>query len=210
MVTSQTVLDWLWHIRGQPLVLAAQANAAEGQVRMAEAGVAVSQVALDDLVAGPTGEEIALAQAGVRLAEAQVQVLGAQLDRFTLTSPVDGVVLDQALRVGELAAPAATILSVADLSRLVLTVYVPVNRLGDVQLEQKVQVTVDSFPESRFEGQVSQISDHPEFTPRNVATKEERLNTVYAVEIALDNPGGRLKPGMPADALFVPASGELE
>ena len=111
---------------------------------MADAGIAVSQAVLDDLIAGPTGEEIALAQAGVRLAEAQVQVLEAQLNRFTLTSPVDGVVLDQTLRVGELAAPAATILSVADLSKLILTVYVPVNRLGEVQLEQEVQVTVES------------------------------------------------------------------
>lgn len=208
LVTAQTVLDWLWQLRKQPLGLAAQANAAEGQVRIAEAGVAVSQALLDDLVAGPTGEEVALAEAGVRLAEAQAQVLQVHLDRCTLTSPVDGVVLDQALRVGELAAPAATILSVADLSSLILTVYVPVNRMGEVQLGQEVQVTVDSFPGTQFRGQVTQISDHPEFTPRNVATKEERLNTVYAVEIVLDNLGGRLKPGMPADALFLSTSGE--
>ena len=39
-----------------------------------------------------------------------------------------------------------------------------------------------------------------EFTPRNVATKEERVNTYYAVEIRLPNPDRALKPGMPADA----------
>jgi len=53
-----------------------------------------------------------------------------------------------------------------------------------------------------FEGQVSHIGSEPEFTPRNVATAEERLNTFYAVEIQLANPDGLLKPGMPADATF--------
>ncbi len=208
MATAQTALDWLWYIRNEPIGLIAQANAAEGQVQIAEAGVAVAQASLDDLLAGPTKTEIAVAEANVRLTEAQAEVLAANLDKFTLISPVDGVVLNQTLRVGELAAPAATILNVADLSSLTLTVYVPVDRLGEVVLDQEVQVVVDSFPGQVFAGQVSGISDSPEFTPRNVATKEERLNTVYAVEIELDNASGLLKPGMPADATFLSVSGD--
>jgi HlyD family secretion protein len=208
MAAAQTALDWLWHIRNQPLGLIAQANAAEGQVQVAEAGVTVLQAKLDDLLAGPTENEIAVAEANVRLTEAQAEILEANRDKFTLISPVDGVVLNQTLRVGELAAPAATILNIADLSSLTLTVYVPVDRLGEVALDQKVQVVVDSFPGRVFAGQVSSISNSPEFVPRNVATKEERLNTVYAVEIKLDNMDGLLKPGMPADATFLPASGD--
>lgn len=207
MATAQTALDWLWYIRNQPLGLIAQANAAEGQVQIAEAGVVVAQAKLDDLLAGPTENEIAVAEANVRLTEAQAEALEANLGRFTLISPVNGVVLNQTLRVGELAAPAATILNVADLSSLTLTVYVPVDRLGEVALDQNVQVAVDSFPGQVFAGQVSSISNSPEFMPRNVATKEERLNTVYAVEIKLDNVDGLLKPGMPADATFLPVSG---
>jgi HlyD family secretion protein len=69
-------------------------------------------------------------------------------------------------------------------------------------LGQPAQVTVDSFPGKTFAGQVTRIGDEPEFTPRNVATKEERLNTFYAVEVRLSNPEGLLKPGMPADAAF--------
>jgi HlyD family secretion protein len=205
---AQTALDWLWQIRNRPLGLIAQANAAEGQVQIAEAGVVVAQTKLDDLLAGPTENEIAVAEANVRLAEAQAEVLEANRDQCTLTSPVNGVVLNQTLRVGELAAPAATILNVADLSSLTLTVYVPVDRLGEVALDQNVQVVVDSFSGRVFAGQVLSISNSPEFMPRNVATEEERLNTVYAVEIQLDNTDGMLKPGMPADATFLPASGD--
>lgn len=48
------------------------------------------------------------------------------------------------------------------------------------------------------------ISSQAEFTPRSVQTKEERVNMVFAVKIALDNVEGILKPGMPADAKLLP------
>jgi HlyD family secretion protein len=54
---------------------------------------------------------------------------------------------------------------------------------------------------------VTRIGSEPEFTPRNVATAEERINTYYQVEISLSNPGLLLKPGMPADALFIAQGG---
>ncbi len=199
---ARTMLNWLWIIRSEPLALIAQAHAAEGRYRAAEEGVAVARARLDDLLAGPMPEEIAVARANVRLAEAQAGVLRAQQQKFTLVSPVDGVVLDQTLRPGEVAAPATTILTVADLSEVTLIVYAPENRIGQVQLGQAVQVTVDSFPGHTFTGQVTRIGDKPEFTPRNVATKEERLNTFYVVEVRLPNAEGLLKPGMPADATF--------
>jgi HlyD family secretion protein len=202
--TAQTHLDWLWAIRSEPLALIAQAHVAEGQYALADAGVAVTQAQLDDLLAGPTAEEIAVAQAAVQLAQAEVAVLRAQQAKSVLSSPVDGVVLDQALQIGEVAAPAGVILTVANLNELTLVVYVPENRIGHVQVGQRVKVTVDSYPEKSFTGRVRHIGDEPEFTPRNVATQEERLNTFFAVEVRLPNDAGLLKPGMPADAAFSP------
>ena len=199
---AQTLLDQLTRIRNYPLGYIVQANMAEGQYLIAEAGVAVAQAQLDDLLAGPTPEELAVAAASVRQAEAEANVLRVQIEKCTLTSPLDGIVLEQTLRAGELAAPAATILTLADLREVTLEVYVPENRIGHVQLGQPVQVTVDSFPGRVFAGQATHIGDQPEFTPRNVATAEGRLNTFYAVEIHLPNPEGLLKPGMPADATF--------
>ena len=199
---AQTLLDQLTRIRNYPLGYIVQANMAEGQYLIAEAGVAVAQAQLDDLLAGPTPEELAVAAASVRQAEAEANVLRVQIEKCTLTSPLDGIVLEQTLRAGELAAPAATILTLADLREVTLEVYVPENRIGHVQLGQPVQVTVDSFPGRVFAGQATHIGDQPEFTPRNVATAEGRLNTFYAVEIHLPNPEGLLKPGMPADAIF--------
>jgi HlyD family secretion protein len=67
-------------------------------------------------------------------------------------------------------------------------------------------VTVDTFPGRVFTGRVVHIADQAEFTPRNVATAEERANLVLAVEILLANEANVLKPGMPAEAVFVEES----
>lgn len=202
LVAAQRLLNWLWIIRQEPLHLIAQANAAEGSYDIAQAGVGVALAQLDDLLAGATPQEIGVAEASVRRAEAEAEVLRVQVDQCTLTSPVDGVVLHQVLRGGELAAPAATILTLADLSTVTLVVYVPENRVGEVALGGTASVSLDSFPGQVFPGTVIRIGDEPEFTPRNVTTAEERLNTFYAVELTLPNPERLLKPGMPADAEF--------
>jgi len=201
--TAQTLLDHLQGIREEPLGYAAQAHLAEGQYRVAEAGVAVAQAQLNQLLAGSSPEEIAVAEATLHHAEAEARVVQVQLDQCKSTSPIDGIVLYRSLRTGELAAPAATILAVADISELTLEVYVPENRIGLVKLGQSSEVTVDSFPGRTFDGRVVRIADDPEFTPRDIATEEGRLNTFYSVEILLPNPEGLLKPGIPADATIL-------
>jgi HlyD family secretion protein len=199
-----TLLDWLTFIRSEPLGMIARVHAAESKYLVAQAAVSVAQAQLEDVQSGPTPEELAVAQERVHLAQAQADVLQAQIDTFVLRSPTKGTVLSQALYPGELAAPAATILTLADLDQVTLTVYVPVNQVGQVHLDQHVQVAVDSFPGSTFTGRVAHIGNQPEFTPRNIATQKERQNTFYTVEIHLANKENMLKPGMPADATFVP------
>ncbi|HEY89216.1 MAG TPA: HlyD family efflux transporter periplasmic adaptor subunit [Thermoflexia bacterium] len=199
---AQTLLNHLRGIRAQPRGYLAQAHAAEGEYHVAEAGVAIARAKLVALQAGPTNEELAVARAMLQQARAQVNELEVQLHKCQLTSPIDGVVLRQALQAGELAAPVVPILTLANLDKVRLEVYVPENRIGHVQLGQQVAVTVDSFPQRTFSGEVIHLGNEAEFTPRNVATAEGRLNTFYAVEIQLQNPEHHLKPGMPADAQF--------
>jgi multidrug efflux pump subunit AcrA (membrane-fusion protein) len=113
--------------------------------------------------------------------------------------PIDGVVLEKSYEQGELALAGATLLTIGDLSKPTLTVYVPEDRYGKINLGQGYPVTVDSFPGRVFTGTVSYISDQAEFTPRNVQTAQGRKDTVYAVKLSLENPDLALKPGMPAD-----------
>jgi multidrug efflux pump subunit AcrA (membrane-fusion protein) len=88
------------------------------------------------------------------------------------------------------------------LDNLTITVYVPEDRYGELSLGQSATMTVDSFPGETFTATVSHIAEQAEFTPRNVQTMEGRTSTVFAIKLQVQDPGGKLKPGMPADVTF--------
>ena len=197
---AETHLDNLLSMRENPIALNTAANQAKAQYDEAMAAVAVAQASLDALLAKPTAHEVAVAQSQVAQAEAAGDLLQVQLEKMTLYSPLSGLVSNRSIHVGETASPGATLMTVANLDEVKLTVYIPENRYGRIQLGQEVNVEVDSFPGQVYHGEVVYISSEAEFTPRNVQTKEERVNTVFAVKILIPNPDHELKPGMPADA----------
>ena len=201
---AQQYLNALRAMRANPLTLEAQLHTTEMQHRLAEAQVAAAQAALDELEAGPTEEEIAMAEAQVRQAEAAVRLIDAQIAQLTLTAPMDGIVTSRSGQAGETATAGAPLLTIANLDEVTLVIYIPENRIGQVQVGQEVEVQVDSFPERVFVGQMASIAGEAEFTPRNVQTQEERVNLVFAVKVRIPNPGHDLKPGMPADATIRP------
>jgi len=199
---AQQHLDNLIAMRDNPLAADAAVTAAEGKYRVAEAAVNVAQAALDALLEGAMPEEIAMAQARVRQAQASLHTLDVQLEQLTIKSPINGLVTSKVVHVGEIATPGATLMTVADLDQVTLTIYVPENQINMVALGQAVGVEVDSFPNEVFQGEVTYIAHRAEFTPKNVQTKEERVNMVFAVKVRIPNPDHRLKPGMPADAII--------
>ncbi len=142
------------------------------------------------------------AQDGVVQAQANLQLLEAQLGKLEVRAPLSGVILTRNIEPGEYVAPGAAALTMGQLSQLTITVYVPEDRYGEIHLGQAASVSVDSFAGQRFAAQVSNISDQAEFTPRNVQTVEGRSSTVYAIKLTVTDPLGRLKPGMPADVTF--------
>ncbi len=150
---AQAALKHLQDMEQNPLFYTAKAHAAEGEYRVADAGLKVVQAELRDLVAG--------SKASVALAEAQLRLAEMMQQRLTLRSPLAGTVVARMANVGETALPSVTLLTVADLSELYLAVYVPQTRLGDVFLEQAVHASVDAFPQRRFEGQVLHIAPRP-------------------------------------------------
>ena len=204
---AQQVLNARWAIRANPLTLKAGLHSAEMRYSVAEARVAAARAALGELEAGPTGEEIAMAEAQMHQAEAAVRLVDAQIAQLTLVAPMDGVVTSRSGHAGETATAGAPLLTIANLDQVTLVIYIPETRIGQVQVGQEVEVRVDSFPERVFVGQVASIAGEAEFTPRNVQTQEERVNLVFAVKVHIPNPDYALKPGMPADATIQLAPG---
>ncbi len=192
----------LYRQRANPQAMQTRADEALSAQAQVEAQVALAQVQVEALEAGATPEQIAAIEARVNQARSGLASLTQQREMYALTAPIDGVVVDVIMRPGEVAAAGATLLTIADLNKLTLTVYVPQNQLGQVHLDQPVQITVNSFPDRIFTGYVSRIAESAEFTPRNVATQEERVNLVFAVEITVQNEDNALKMGMPADVVI--------
>lgn len=190
---------------------AAAADAAAGQagVELAQAQLAEAVAARSLVLAGARPEEIdqlqakvAASRAAVAGARAALSTVEEQIARMTVVAPVDGIVLDCAVHEGELASAGLPLMTVADLSQLTLTVYVPGPQMGRVSHGQAVRINVDTH-DTDFSGTVSYIASRAEFTPKNVDTREERVNKVYAVRIRVENEQGELLPGMPADAVFL-------
>ena len=187
-----------------PVAQIAQMHAAEAAYKAALEGVTQAQARVSDLRAGAAAEQIAAGEAQVGVAEAQVLAIQAELKKLTVAAPSDGVVLERTVYTGELAAPGVTLLTLADLDKVSLVVYIPEAKLNAVRLGQKVNVQVDSFPNQTFEGEVVRIADQAEFIPDRVQAYEERVALVFAVKIRLLNSEHLLKPGMPADVPLEP------
>ena len=144
------------------------------------------------------------AQSSIKTAEANLALLDTQIRKLTIYAPMDGVILTRNAEPGEFVQPGAVALTMADLSNLTITVYVPDPRLNEIQLGQQATVTIDvvSGDSPTFAAQVIHIADEAEFTPRNVQTVEGRNSTVFAIKLKVTDNEGKLKIGMPADVTF--------
>ena len=185
----------------------------DADVAIAEARVSNAELELAKWKDGPDPAAVELAEAQLTFAETQLalaksqagvelQTIDLQLADLVIRAPVNGVVLTRSIQPGEVLTPGVTAMTIGDLDQLTITVYVPEDRYGEIRLGDQAQVTVDSFPDETFDAVVVRIADRAEFTPRNVQTEEDRRTTVYAVELMVATPGGKLKPGMPADVVF--------
>jgi HlyD family secretion protein len=145
-------------------------------------------------------QDVRVAEAAVREAQANVRRLETQVAELKVYAPLDATVLTKAAEEGEVIAAGKPLVLLGDLDHPWIKVYVTETEVGKVMLGASARILVDSFPQQPFRGTVTWIADQAEFTPKNIQTKEERVNLVYAVKIAIDNAQRKLKAGMTADA----------
>ena len=171
---------------------------------MAVGNEAAARQRLDLVEAGPRPLEVDAARSRVEEATAALAMARARLDEARLSSPVNGLVLHKNVEAGETVNPGVSLVTLMNPADLWLRAYVPETDIGRVKIGQAARIAVDAFPGRRFEGAISEIGSEAEYTPRNVQTKKERVNLVFRIKIAVKNPDGVLKPGMPADAEITP------
>jgi HlyD family secretion protein len=177
-------------------------DTASDALRMLQTGANSPEVVAAAKMVDQAQISIVQAQAAVDQAQAQLDLVAAQIAELTIQSPVDGVVLTSSIEVGEVLQAGANAMTIGKLDKLKVTVYIPENRYGEINLDQQATLSTDSFPGKSFTATVTRIADQAEFTPQNIQTTEGRQTTVYAVELSVDNTDGKLKPGMPVDVEF--------
>lgn len=116
------------------------------------------------------------------------------LSYTTITSPIDGIVINRAVEEGQTVAAGfetPTLFTIAaDLTQMQVVADVDEADIGGVEDGQRVSFTVDAYPNDIFEGQVTQV--------RLEATTESNVVT-YEVVISAHNPDLKLKPGLTAN-----------
>jgi multidrug resistance efflux pump len=199
---SRTALSDLLSVRERPQDLQSQVNMTWAQYQQAQAAVELARAQLALAKAGASEEEVAIVEAQVAQARTAYDALATQRNKRELHAPIDGRVVELMAEQGETIRPGTPLLSLVDLAEVELTLYIPAADIALVALGQPALVTVDSYTDRQFHGEVVRIASQAEFTPRNVQTREERANVVFAVTLELPNLDAALKPGMPADAIL--------
>lgn len=177
---------------------AASINAAQASLDLAVANEArMKSLLAEEYVSKQEYDQAAqvLRSARAQLAQAQAQHARdrANLGYTVIRSPVDGVVIDRVVDLGQTVAASfqtPTLIKIAqDLSEMRIDTSFAEADIGAIREGQKAKFTVDAFPDRQFEGVVQQIRLNP-VTQQNVVT--------YNVRISVANPDQILLPGMTA------------
>lgn len=195
----QAQLDLAEREEGRMRRLAAARAATPQQVDRAEREVAV-------LTAQMQGIEAARATIGREVAaiETQVVQLEDRVARSVVRAPLGGTVLVRLTEPGEVVAPGRPLLVMAALDTLTFRAWVSGAQLPELRLGAPVTVRTDAGGGTLRDhaGTITWIADRAEFTPTPIQTRDERITQVYAVKVAVANPDGTLKVGMPGELVL--------
>ncbi|MBE2276403.1 MAG: efflux RND transporter periplasmic adaptor subunit [Rhodobacteraceae bacterium] len=167
------------------------------EAKAAEAAVNQTRAALALIEAGSRSEDIAIAEAQLRTAEVQLQLLRHQIDQGQLRAPDDGVIRSRLREPGDMVTSASPVFSLALIRPKWVRIYVSEPDLGRVQPGMAARVETDSFPGQPVAGKVGYISSVAEFTPKTVQTEELRTSLVYEVHVVVEDVDNRLRLGQP-------------
>jgi HlyD family secretion protein len=146
---------------------------------------------------GPRAEEIARAQGALTQAEGQAAYAKAQLDATVIRAPISGTILDRSVEKGELltgqfASAARPVFSLANLEDIQADLDVAQDDFAKLSPHQKAVVTVDAFPDLKWDGVIAEVS--PE---------ANRQKATIEVKVQILNPDSHLRPEMNTTVHFI-------
>ncbi len=138
------------------------------------------------------------------------------LQKYSVTAPIDGIVTNLPVRVGETVVPgiqnsaSSTIMTIADMSLITSEVKVDETDIVNVKLDQTAEITIDAMPGKTFKGHVVEIGNTAILRSTGLAASQSAVSSQEAkdfkVVIALDNPPEEIRPGLSCTSKIVTAT----
>jgi HlyD family secretion protein len=160
--------------------------------------------------------QLASAQKRIAQAKANLVRFNDLLEKRNVFAPLDGVVTNLPVRVGETVVPgiqnsaASTIMTIADMSLITSEIKVDETDIVNVKLEQAADVTIDAIPNKVFKGHVIEIGNTAILRSTGVAASQSAVSSQEAkdfkVVVALDNPPDEVRPGLSCTAKITTAT----
>lgn len=188
-----------------------EVDAASAAVREAETRLPQARATRSQLVASLSASQkrIVLGQANLRRAQDVLQ-------RTQAVSPIDGMVTNLPVRVGETVvpglqnSPASLIMTIADMSLITAEVKVDETDIVNVKLDQEADITIDAMPGKTFKGKVIEIGNTAILRSTGLAASQSTISSQEAkdfkVVVALTNPPAEIRPGLSCTAKVITAT----
>lgn len=163
-----------------------------------------------------TAAQLASAQKKIAQVRAGLTRMSDVLQKFDAYAPLDGIVTNLSVRVGETVVPgvqnsaASTIMTIADMSLITAEVKVDETDIVNVRLNQVTDISVDAIPNKTFKGHVIEIGNTAIVRSTGVAASQSAVSSQEAkdfkVVIAVDNPDDAIRPGLSCTAKVTTAT----
>lgn len=186
----------------------------------------------DAQIAGVREAEARVSQARAQRAQLSAQLNSSQrritqmdanlrraadvLDKFSAYSPINGVVTNLPVRVGETMvigiqnSPGSTLMTIADMSVITSEVKVDETDIVNVRLGQIADITIDAIPGRTFKGHVIEIGNTAILRSTGLAASQSAISSQEAkdfkVVIAMDNPPDEIRPGLSCTSKIITAT----
>ena len=236
---TKTFLDRASDLLKDKLIAQQDFDQRKSDYDSAVAALRESQARLDQAKSQRAQTAAQLSSSQRRVAQYQAQLARSSdiLAKYNSVAPLDGIVTNLPVRVGETVVPGiqnstgSTIMTIADMSVITAEVKVDETDIVNVQLGQTADVTIDAMPNKVFKGHVTEIGNTAILRSTGVAASQSAVSSQEAkdfkVVIALDNPPDDIRPGLsctskittatrqsvvtvPLQALTVRQKGDLE
>jgi HlyD family secretion protein len=183
-----------------------------------QAAIREAEARVNQLRAARTQQSAQLNAAQKRVAASQANLRSAAdvLQRTFATSPIDGVVTNLPVRVGETVVPgiqnsaASLIMTIADMSIITAEVKVDETDIVNVSLGQRTEVTIDAIPGKKFIGKVIEIGNTAILRSTGLAASQSAISSQEAkdfkVVVALEAPPEEIRPGLSCTARITTAT----